>query len=325
MTTTTTTAAPTKAITKTDQQRMTLRRLFENQKPELAKLLPRGMDADRLYRLALTECVKNPDLLKCTAESWALAMQRCAAEGLYPDSGLGFMWLIPREKKRGSGIFECHAQRGYQGDMQLVRNTGEVTKITAEVVHEKDEFRVTLGLDPNIHHVPYDGDDDPGALRATYAVAKLANGEVQFSALKKRDIDRHKRSAQGLDRSDSPWNLHTEEMWKKTAIRALVKYLPKSSEKMQRAAAQILGEGAPAIETTAIDLGSVALPMEDKRPALDALVDQITESTTIAGLDEVGVQGPCPHPAIPPSRLKPGQILVCPDCSEDVRGPAVAQ
>jgi recombination protein RecT len=322
MTTATPAAPPTKALTKTDQQRVTLRKLFDQQKPELAKLLPRGMDGERLYRIALTECMKNPKLLECTAESWALAMQTCAAQGLYPDSGLGYMYLIPSNNShkgpdgQWSKRMEVRAQRGYQGDIHLARNTGEIADIYSEVVYAKDTYRVVKGLNRNIEHFPYEGDDDPGPLKAVYAVAKLKSGEGAFVALTRRDVERHKASSKNTDPEkypDSPWNTSEAAMWRKTAIHELFKWIPKSSEAMQLAAASIANEGR-VIETTALDLGSVSLPMEDARPALDALTDRLT-----------GPEKPprdCPHPSVPPSKLEalsPGKSLVCSDCGEELR------
>jgi len=69
-------------------QRLTLRKLFDNQKPELLKMLPRGMDSERLFRIALTEAVKNPDLLECSAASWALACRRAPPRASTPIRGL---------------------------------------------------------------------------------------------------------------------------------------------------------------------------------------------------------------------------------------------
>jgi recombination protein RecT len=329
MTTTTATAETAttkpKALTRTDRQRITLRRLFDQQKPELVKLLPPGMSAERLLRIALTECVKNPKLLECTAESWALAVQECAAQGLYPDSGLGYMYLIPRNNTK-KGCMEVDAQRGYQGDIQLARNTGEIADIYAEVVHAKDTYKVTKGLNRNIVHEPYDGDEDPGALRGVYAVAKLKSGEGAFVTLTPRDVARHKASAKDADKPYSPWRTSEEAMWRKTAIHELFKWIPKSSEALQLAAGSIAAEGRT-IETTAIDLGSVALPMEETAPALDALTDHLEgrASDYVAPVERDPRN--CTHPDIPPSRLEglaPGHRIVCPACGEELP-PAVAQ
>lgn len=306
------------------EKRMTLRRLFESQKPELANLLPKSMSADRLFRLALTEIVKNPALLECSAESWALAMQTCAAMGLYPDSGLGLMYLIPRGGK-------VTALRGYQGDIALARKSGEVLDIWAEVVYERDTYKVVKGLDRNILHEPYPGDEDPGALKACYAVAKLRGGETAWVSLTKRDVERHKRSAQGTDRADSPWKIHTEQMWKKSAIRELFRWLPKATEEMER----LYREDDPSANRgAAIDIQTVSVPLEDKK-GLERLKEQLGAGEPAEG--DGGPGGPgaaaegsspspstCSHPDCPPSRvaaLAYGKSLVCPTCGEELTNP----
>lgn len=317
-----------KALTRVQAQRMTLRNLFETQKPELRKLLPRGMDLDRLERMALTECVKNPALLECTAESWALAMQTCAQQGLYPDSALGYMYLIPRNNSKKVGnewkkFNEVTAQRGYQGDIQLARNTGEIADIYAEVVYTKDTYKVTKGLNRDIVHEPAE-DDDPGELRAVYAVAKLKSGEVAFVTLRRSDVMRHKASAQGTDRADGPWKAHEAAMWKKTAIHELFKWLPKASEKMDNAVRSITGEGSAPIDVTAIGRSEVEL---EPRPLGLAEVTARLE----AGAEEAEPPAPqaapkdCPHKAVPPSRVAitpKGTTVVCVDCGQEFPGEA---
>jgi recombination protein RecT len=304
------------------EQRMTLRNLFEQQRPELAKLLPRGMDPDRLFRMALTEVIKNPTLLECSAESWALAVQTCAQQGLYPDSGLGYMYLVPRKK---AGVQEVSAMRGYQGDIKLARNSGEITDIYAEVVHKKDLYKVTKGLHRNIVHEPYDGeDDDPGPLVACYAVAKLTSGEVPFVTLRKRDVERHRASSESWQKDWSPWQKHTEAMWKKTAIHELAKWLPKDSEAAEKAVRAIMGEAA-AIDTTAIEASSVPVA---PRSGLEGLTADL-QASAAAGTEPPAAAEPetrepadCKHPAVPPSRveaLAPGKALVCPDCGQELR------
>lgn len=279
-TTTQTTAVTTKPKDPNAEKRLTIRNLFEQQRPELSKLLPRGMDLDRFYRIALTECTKNPKLMQCSAESWALALQKCVAQGLYPNSDLGLMYLIPREnsKKRDGGwfkVWEVSAQRGYQGDILLARNSGEIADIWAEVVYAKDVFKVRKGLDRAIEHEPFLGDEDPGALTHCYAVAKLKSGETAWVHLTKRDVDRHKKSAFNVDDAKSPWVLHTAEMWKKTAIHALAKWLPKSPENVE----MLMRDddqgrsGEPPISIEAVS--SMSLPVGDTRPALEGVKDRL--------------------------------------------------
>jgi len=277
---------PPKALTTQQQRRVTLRNLFEQQRPELSKLLPKGMDADRLFRMALTECIKNPDLLECTAESWALAIQTCAQQGLYPDSGLGYMYLVPRNNRK-RGTKDVSAMRGYQGDIKLARNTGEIADIYAEVVHQKDKYKVVKGLNRDIIHEPLDTEADPGPLVACYAVAKLRSGETAFVTLTKRDVERHKKSSESAGEDWSPWQKHEEAMWRKTAIHELFKWLPKASEAMERVAREIGGD--PAIDVTPIEGASVPMAAT----GLEGLTARLQETTTEAsppalqpGIDE---------------------------------------
>lgn len=331
-------AAP-KTLTVTQQRRVTLRNLFEQQRPELAKLLPRGMDPDRLFRMALTECIKNPKLLECTAESWALAMQTCAQQALYPDSGLGFMYLVPRKNK---GQDEVTAMRGYQGDIRLARNTGEIADIYAEVVYAKDKYKVVKGLNRDIVHEPYDGEDDPGPLRAAYAVAKLHSGEVAFVTLSKRDVDRHRASSQSAGSEFSPWVKHEAAMWRKTAIHELAKWLPKATEIMERAVREITGDQP--IDITPVKDASVAYEAPTGLAGLTAKLkaELPPEPTEVAVTEEAPSVPPaeekkeeppqerqpgedddtpvanCDHPTL---KVPSGKTIVCPDCTLGVRGP----
>lgn len=306
------TPGPGKALTVQQQRRVTLRNLFEQQRPELAKLLPRGMEADRLFRMALTECIKNPDLLDCTAESWALAIQTCAQQGLYPDSGLGYMYLVPRNNRK-KGTKDVNAMRGYQGDIRLARNSGEIADIYAEVVYAKDTYKVTKGLNRNIVHEPYEGDDDPGALRACYAVAKLTSGETAFVTLKKADVMRHKASSESAGESWSPWQKHESEMWKKTAIHELAKWLPKATEKAEAVARELAGERP--IDVTAMSAASV--PMEPAS-GLEGLTARLGADAAADPFPS-GQPTTCQHPDVPPSAvavLKPGETITCKACGE---------
>lgn len=311
---------------------MTLRHLFDQQRPELAHLLPRGMSLDRLYRMALSECVKNPKLLQCSAESWALAMQTCGSQGLYPDSGVGLMYLIPREvyrKDLGRKVWEVSAQRGYQGDIALARNSGEIADIYAEVVYQNDTYKVTLGLHRDITHERCE--DEPGPLRACYAVAKLTNGEIAFVTLTKADVMRHKASSQSAGSDSSPWTKHEAAMWKKTAIHELFKWIPKSSEKLDKVSRAILEDAPPRgteiMDGTALLLGSSELPsapVTDRQPAsLDGLADRLEgeepQEDRIPGEDDGPIDEAvcrCEKASAAAKAAPQGQAITCQVCEK---------
>jgi len=220
----------------------TLRELLERAdiKQAIAEALPKQLNAERFMRLALTAVRKNPALAECTPASFAGALLQAAAVGLEPETPLHHCYLIPFKDNK-KGVSECTLVLGYQGMMDLARRSGQVTIISADVVYKGDTFEWEQGLNPSIRHFKraepitrfdqrsrrtlFTGDNVTHA----YAVATL-KGEKQSVVLTRKELDSlrsHSRAA-----SDGPWVNHTEEMFKKTALRRLCKMLPMSPEIM---------------------------------------------------------------------------------------------
>src|SRR5712691_8944231 len=70
----------------------TVRDWLRLQESEIARALPKGMEAERFARMVLTSCVRNPRLLDCSRQSLMLAVMECAALGLEPDNVGGFAY-----------------------------------------------------------------------------------------------------------------------------------------------------------------------------------------------------------------------------------------
>ena len=159
--------------------------------------------------------------------------------------------------------------------IQLCRNTGELSTITAQAVYQADKFEVSFGTDPKITHVPSE-DEKPGPLRAVYAIARLKDGSIQSDVMFRRDIDKIRKRSRSSDAG--PWVTDFEEMAKKTVVRRLAKYLPASTEKMQRLVeldeqAEVgIAQDFDMVELPAIE-GEVVQP-EAPKSKLDAIVDQ---------------------------------------------------
>jgi recombination protein RecT len=217
----------------------TIHGFLETYKGEIARALPRHMTADRMARIALTECRKNPALMKCDPATLFGAVIQCAQLGLEPGGALGHAYLIPFENRK-RGTTDVQFIIGYRGLLDLARRSGQIVSISAREVCKNDKFFYRYGVDETIEHVPADG--DRGELTHVYAVARLKDGGVQFEVLTRTEIERIRDNSQGykmavkLNRTDSPWITHFVEMAKKTAIRRLFKYLPVSIE-LQRAVA----------------------------------------------------------------------------------------
>ena len=195
-------------------------------KNEIARALPKHLNADNMARIALTCFRSTPKLADCKPMSVFACVIQASQLGLRPGV-LGECYLIPFKDN-------CTLVLGYQGLLELVRRSGMVESIGAYLVHERDDFDVHFGTDPGITHRPcFDG--DPGAVKLGYAVAKLKGGGVHVEVMSKFDIDRIRDRSQNVQNAkkfnkQTPWDTDYEEMARKTMLRRICKYLPKSNE-----------------------------------------------------------------------------------------------
>jgi recombination protein RecT len=198
----------------------TVRDLVTRYIPEIKKAIPRGIDAARFARVALTMLPGNPSLLECDPKTLLGGILQAAAWGLELDPVLGMAYLIPYGKKAQIII-------GYQGLIALARRSGEVRNIIPQSIYEKDEFQYELGLHPKLVHKPANG-ADRGNLIAVYAVASMREGAPEFRFMWKYEVDAIRSRSRAKD--SGPWVTDYEAMAWKTVIRRLCKYLPRTVE-----------------------------------------------------------------------------------------------
>jgi recombination protein RecT len=207
----------------TKDKMATVRQLVERQIPELRRAVPRGIDPQRFARVALTTFQQVPALLDCTPASLMGSMMQAAAWGLELDPVLGQAYLVPYRDR-------CQLIIGYQGLIELARRSGEVRNVIARAVYERDAFRYRFGIDERLEHEPHPG-SEPGALTFVYAVATFTDNAKAFDVMSLADVEKiRERSAA---KNSGPWKTDYEAMAKKTVIRRLCKYLPKSIELAQ--------------------------------------------------------------------------------------------
>jgi recombination protein RecT len=208
------------AVARRNQEQPTIGALIQQMRPEIQRALPNGMSADRMARLALTVLRKTPKLANCTAESFAGSLLTAASLGLEP--GNGEAYLVPYGK-------ECQLIIGYQGFAKLFWQHPMAAHLDAQAVHEKDDFDYAYGLDPFLRHKPAKG--DRGAVTEYYAVAKLKTGASAFVVLSAAEVKLLRGGKVGTS-GDIKDPMHWME--RKTALRQLVKLLPRSTD-MDRA------------------------------------------------------------------------------------------
>jgi recombination protein RecT len=258
-------------------------------KGEIARALPKHLNADRMARIALT-CFRNtPKLGECDPKSVFAAVIQAAQLGIEPGL-MGEAHLIPFKDT-------CQLIPGYQGLIKLAKQTGQVVDIYAMAVREKDKFACTFGLNRTLEHSPLASkggfpatEAERGEIIGFYAVAVFKDGTRTFVLMGKDAIDRVRDGSQGYQMAKrfnklekSPWTSHYEEMGNKTVIRRLCKLLPKSPELAQAIAldeAHHRGQDQGINLTEALD-GSYAAPANNEEPIdIDPSTGEVIEKAT---------------------------------------------
>ena len=204
---------------------------MESQRANLAAVLPKHVDADRMLKLALGSLRTTPKLLNCNVESLMGAVVTCSTLGLEPNTPLGHAYLIPFENRQ-KGTTDVQIVFGYKGLIDLARRSGQIISIAAHEVCQNDEFHFSYGLDEKLIHDPaLTGRGEPIAF---YAVAKLAGGGYAFEVMGRDQIEEIRDASQNYkfarEKGKTVWGQHFVEMGRKTVLRRLFKYLPVSIE-----------------------------------------------------------------------------------------------
>ena len=205
----------------------TLAGWINSMKPEIERALPKHVDAERITRIAITTIRTNRDLQSCDPMSFIAALMQASQLGLEPNTPLGEAYIIPfKDKGKPSARFEM----GYKGLLSLAHRTGEYQTIYAMEVYENDEFEYAYGLEPYLMHKP--AEEPEGEPVRYYAVYHLKNGGKEFRVWSRKKIEQHaNKYSQAYKKGwTSPWKTDFDAMAKKTILKDLLKYAPKSIE-----------------------------------------------------------------------------------------------
>lgn len=176
--------------------------------------------SDRFLAVAFSALAGDDNLLSnATPLSIVQAVKDAASMGLEPSGldGEGFINVY-----KGIAAF----QPMYRGYLKRIRNSGKVLDVDTQVVYEHDEFRIELGTNPNIVHLPALG--ERGGYKGAYAWALMPSGLRLIEWMNDTDIRyvRDKFSPSVKNNRPSPWDTSYGEMARKTVLRRLSKRLP---------------------------------------------------------------------------------------------------
>lgn len=219
---------------------------LDKKKAEIAKMLPKHLNPERLLKVAQIAATTTPALAKCDIPSLVSAIGQCAQMGLEPNTVLGHAYLVPFNTKRKDAngvehwVNSVQVIIGYKGLIDLARRSGQIISIASHEVCENDKFELVYGLDEKLNHTPAMG--DRGEIIGFYAVAKLKDGGHSFEFMSRTQVEGIRESSQSAYKDEwknnkktgnrvkasGPWWDHFTEMGRKTVIRRLAKYLPLS-------------------------------------------------------------------------------------------------
>lgn len=262
------------AAVTTTNKKLGIPALLEQSKEELRKVLPAHLTPDRMVRVALTLIRLNPRLAKADPYSFLGAIMKCSELGLEPASGLDLIYLIPFKNKK-TNADEVNVLLGYKGMIELSLRSNRVKSIVARVVYERDTFDYSEGTEQVLVHKPYMG-GDRGAIVCAYAVARLDGGQMVFEVMPLHEIVAVRDMVERKNRGESDiWREHFGEMARKTVVRRLWKYLPKTPGMAEASHLEALHEAR-----RSQSLKSVANPaVEPTFDPMDA-IDVTTENET---------------------------------------------
>lgn len=223
-------------------------------KDEIARALPKQLNAERLTRIALTEFRKNPALGRCNPTSVFASVIVAAQMGLEPGVlGQGFM--VPYKN-------ECQFIPGWQGLVDLVNRTGRAT-VWTEAVFEGDEFSWGKGDRPFIQHKPC-GENDPKLMTHAYAVGRVNGSEwpiIECWTADRITKHRNRYNKQG----DRHYSYRNFEMYaRKIVLLQVIKYMPKTPELSMAVSLEHASYQGQNLEAKAVIEGSWAAPPYDE-------------------------------------------------------------
>lgn len=214
----------------------TFQSFLQAHKSEFAAVIPKHVPIDRILRLALSVASRTPRLLECSMPSLAGAIMQCTALGLEPGTPLKQAHIIPFKNNK-TGCVEAQLVIDYHGYIELMYRTNKVMTVFAHPVYKDDTFKYEYGTEEFIKHVPSKiaANKTNANITDFYAYAKMTNGAYRFVVMSKEDVNkiRDEYSQAFINNPkdpENPWVKHYVSMGRKTVVKALQTWVPKSSE-----------------------------------------------------------------------------------------------
>lgn len=210
----------------------TARDLIQAQQAAIETQLAGAMNSAAFVRAAISSVSASPQLQQATPASLLGGIMLAAQLKLEIGPALGHFHLTPRmvSKKEGDQwvkVWTCLPIIGYQGYIELAYRSGRIEKIESLLVRKGDKFDHGANSERGrfFDWAPADY-EETREWTGVIALAKIKGAGTVWAYLPKEKV-----IARRPDRWEkTPWATNEEEMARKSGIRALAPYLPKSTE-----------------------------------------------------------------------------------------------
>jgi recombination protein RecT len=161
-------------------------------------------------------------LRNCTDASKCKVLANVVSTGLTLSPAMKYCYVIPR-KDHATNEMNATLDISYMGLIKMLTDAGTVAKVEAHIIYENDKYEIEYGLTPKFKHVPTLV--NRGAMVAVYSIAHLRGTDPQIEILTGDDVAEIKAVAGARGQI---WEKWPAQMWRKSAIKRLFKYLPKT-------------------------------------------------------------------------------------------------
>ncbi len=229
--------------------------LIDAMEPEFKRALGASVPSERFTRIARSAVAGNPELAQLDRSSLFKSIMQAAQDGLVLDG-------------KEAAIIPFKGKAQYlpmvAGLTKKMRQASSFANLSHGIIYENEvksgAFEYVKGDEESLIHKP-DLFGDRGNPIGAYAIVTTKDGQKFRAVLTKADIEKRKNA--GRAGGNGPWGSWTEEMWIKTAIKAVYKIAPNSGDE-----AGVLDQVFGRDEETVIDEPAApAAPAEKTRAA----------------------------------------------------------
>jgi len=227
------------------------------------------VEFEREKQFAMQICNSNEYLQKPQfLGSLCNAVRNVALSGITLNPVMKLAYLVPRD---GAICLDI----SYMGLIKIATDSGSVSKVSCQIVYEKDFFEVSYGTEDTVIHKPL-AFGERGDVVGVYCVATLHDGLVQIETMCIEEVNKIRGRSKAFTSGKScPWKTDYLEMVRKTCVKRAAKYWNKT-ERL-----------SSAIELDHANNGNVEYISNNADLDLDEVISLFESAKTLAKLDSI--------------------------------------